>query len=313
MFCHTWRRFRQLPWAGSWALIVLLWLQRNAPHDRIVVPGLTFASPVSRRGLVLVGTGISGTAVVRVGAAEAQPLARPPSGLCTDCLGVDNDGLLAPCRTRQGQVACVSSQDDRPEFFEPPWLHTERDFPMAMTSLREQVKRAGGVEVKVSEDGRYLRAEFIVDTLFGRDADDVEWYFTPDDTAVQFRGERRSGQRDFGYNRDRIEKIRIALGWEILPVVRNRQRILGFLESPFDNFGPSLYEALKESGGTADEEKMLRNQERRRAGLPVDPMQAIGEMIGFDDFTIENADGILDAKSRDFLRSTCDRNKRICD
>jgi len=41
--------------------------------------------------------------------------------------------------------------------------------------------------------------------LLGQDADDVEWYFTPDDLIVQFRAERRSGRADFGTNRQRLE------------------------------------------------------------------------------------------------------------
>ena len=41
--------------------------------------------------------------------------------------------------------------------------------------------------------------------LLGPDADDVEWYFTPEDLIVQFRAERRSGGPDFGRNRERLE------------------------------------------------------------------------------------------------------------
>ena len=41
--------------------------------------------------------------------------------------------------------------------------------------------------------------------MLGPDADDVEWYFTPDDLLVQFRAERRSGGADFGANRRRLE------------------------------------------------------------------------------------------------------------
>ena len=36
--------------------------------------------------------------------------------------------------------------------------------------------------VRIGEDGRYLRCEFPVDVPFvGKDVDDVEWYFTPGD------------------------------------------------------------------------------------------------------------------------------------
>eukprot|EP00434_Breviolum_minutum_P030645 symbB.v1.2.027099.t1/scaffold2757.1/size71457/2 len=66
---------------------------------------------------------------------------------------------------------------------------------------------AGGNILSESDDHRYLRAEFLVEVpLLGEDADDVEWYFTPDDLIVQFRAERRSGNTDFGTNRQRLEE-----------------------------------------------------------------------------------------------------------
>ena len=62
---------------------------------------------------------------------------------------------------------------------------------------------------------------------------------------------------DFGANAARLETLRVRLGWEKLPVLRNRQRVLGAVESPFDNFGPSFFKqgdlALEDdrAGGTA--------------------------------------------------------------
>jgi hypothetical protein len=51
--------------------------------------------------------------------------------------------------------------------------------------------------------------------LLGQDADDVEWYFTPDDLIVQFRAERRSGRADFGTNRQRLEDDGWGGSWRI--------------------------------------------------------------------------------------------------
>ena len=56
--------------------------------------------------------------------------------------------------------------------------------------------------------------------------------------------DRRRQGGDFGAssaNRNRLEKARIALGWEKLPVLRNRRRALVIVESPLDSFGPALY------------------------------------------------------------------------
>lgn len=35
-----------------------------------------------------------------------------------------------------------------------------------------------------------------------------------------------------------LEELRMQLGWEVVPILRNRQRFLLFGESPFDSFGP---------------------------------------------------------------------------
>lgn len=45
-----------------------------------------------------------------------------------------------------------------------------------------------------------------------------------------------------GFNRDQpsqvLEDLRMQLGWEVVPILRNRQRLFLFGESPFDSFGP---------------------------------------------------------------------------
>ena len=57
------------------------------------------------------------------------------------------------------------------------------------------------------------------------------------------RSERRgAAPTDFGSNRKRLEKARIALGWEKVPVLRNRRRALVVVESPLDTFGPATYD-----------------------------------------------------------------------
>ncbi|CAK9069798.1 Hypothetical protein SCF082_LOCUS34868, partial [Durusdinium trenchii] len=237
---------------------------------------------------------------------EVFALAPPPEeGSCITCLGVMDD-LLARCRGGvSGSLSgCVASQDDRPEVFEPPWQLPEPrggeqvDIQPLASKLRRAVMEAGGNILSESDDHRYLRAEFVVDVpLLGQDADDVEWYFTPDDLIVQFRAERRSGAADFGLNRRRLEEIRQALGWDLVPVVRNRQRALFFGESPFDNFGPALYDAL-------------------RPGQEPTPGEAQGLMNLFardDDLGAENAVPGLDEATRSYLRKKCDGKSQICE
>lgn len=103
-------------------------------------------------------------------------------------------------------------------------------------------------------NNRLVRAEFSTVSAFGNDlVDEVQFYFTPNDNTIQFRSVRHrtaSGRgsgsgvlfgglgSDFGEGRRRLEDIRIALGLEEVPVLRNRRRVLFFVESPFDTFGP---------------------------------------------------------------------------
>lgn len=268
------------------------------------------------------GTGAAVVGIARPSAAEVPP--PPGEGDCIGCLGV-KDQLLARCtgsfRSKDAgiPVGCVSSQDDRPEVFEAPWQLPEiieaasgKSIPRYMAELRQAVLKQGGRIFKEGEDGRYLRVEFPVELpLLGPDVDDVEWYFAPDDTIVQFRAERRSGRGDFGENRRRLEEIRKSLGWQIIAVLRNRKRAFFFFESPFDEFGPSLYEQLNGAEPTSEELDTMTRQgttpESRQA------WSARGGLLANDDLGIENRDGLGDAMVRDFLRARCDPRLQICE
>lgn len=105
-----------------------------------------------------------------------------------------------------------------------------------MKKLRTYVEGMPGVEVITAEDG-YLYVTFSEGN--GAVVDDTEFYFTPSDAIIQFRSARREGKGDRGANLKRMEKIRIALGFEKVPVLRNRRRALFFMESPLDQFGPT--------------------------------------------------------------------------
>lgn len=272
-----------------------------------------------RRAAMVVGACVAELAQTRKPVA-ADVIPPPGSGTCVGCLGVV-DQLLSRCRG--DLTGCVSSQDDRPEVFEAPWqlpLQLDRlknddpseDVSRQMKQLQKAVAAAGGQNLQVGEDGRYLRAEFLVDLPFlGKDADDCEWYFTPRDTIVQFRAERRSGRADFGANRQRLEEIRQRLNWEILPVIRNRQRAFFFGESPLDKFGPALYDQLRPGAEpTPDEAETLSRQGK---DAKAERAWALRDTFANDDLGYENANGVLDAASRDFLRALCDPKLQICE
>lgn len=310
------------PLGGRPLRAVSCWEGSGAGHSAIA-PVAAPPAAVKRRAALAVAAGLWGPAAAASRGAAEVPAA-PPNGGCVGCLGVI-DGLLARCTgDLQG---CVSSQDDRPQVFEAPWVLPElqvagrpKDVPAAgdvagpMKLLQRAVLEAGGRVVSTGEGGRYLRTEFPVEVPFlGKDVDDCEWYFTPDDNAVQFRAERRTGRPDFGENRRRLEQVRQILGWDVLPVLRNRQRALFFAESPLDSFGPALYDALRPGEELTPYEAgvLARQGERLKAG------RSRGQLAGFplasDDLGRENEDGILDAATRDFLRTTCDPKTQICE
>ena len=168
--------------------------------------------------------------------AAAAP-ARADATAAERWLGGPAPGLFPDC-----SAACVSSQDDRPSVWDNPWI-AEEEPRKAMKRLRSLVEKKFGGRV-VLEDDRYLAAQFVSrGPLGGEVVDDAEWYFAPNDVLVQFRAARRGETpSDFGANRDRMEKLRIALGWEKVEVLRNRRRALVVVESPFDSFGPATYD-----------------------------------------------------------------------
>ena len=162
-----------------------------------------------------------------------------------DSVVVDKTGLFGLCTDVSLLSSCVSSQDDRPAFFMSPWCY-EGGYQLAKTRLLEKVLEIPGASitnVRTMNTDRFVAVEFS-DEKRGT-IDDAEFFFTPNDNTVQFRSIRRGNTYDFGVNRRRIENLRIALRFDSVPVLRNRRRILLFIESPFDTFGPATIELEK--------------------------------------------------------------------
>eukprot|EP00850_Spirogloea_muscicola_P016200 SM000130S27087 [mRNA] locus=s130:55602:56304:- [translate_table: standard] len=87
----------------------------------------------------------------------------------------------------------------------------------------------------------YVYATFGDDGGGSAAVDDVEFLFSDPsaDATVNLRASSRGpGRSDGGRNARRLEELRAALGWEQVPVLRNRTRRLFFIESPWDTFGP---------------------------------------------------------------------------
>jgi len=113
----------------------------------------------------------------------------------------------------------------------------------AQARLAACVAAQSGV-TSVSQQDSYVYAQF----SHPGGVDDVEFLFLEGDTVVQLRASSRASPLlaaidAAGAGRARLtsrfESIRLALGWEVVPVLRNRQSsVLGLGETPFDTFGP---------------------------------------------------------------------------
>jgi uncharacterized protein (DUF1499 family) len=98
--------------------------------------------------------------------------------------------------------------------------------------------RAQGGKIQ-EEQPQYVRAAF---TSFGKQMDVFEFLFDAEDNTVTLRAVPALGSPFNAFltrarMQDTLEKLRIALGWENVYILRNRKRLFGVVESPFDSFG----------------------------------------------------------------------------
>ena len=213
------------------------------------------ATPVARRSFVSAAAAVASALLPPADAAET--VGKDESCDDASCLGVW-DGLLADCPHTAGfggGAGCASSQDDTPGVFAEPWDYGETAVEVGEDSYRGQMdelilaieevssRRGDRVDVQLQE-GRYLRVIFTDGLSSERSVG--EFYFTPNDTTVQFRiGSASTGGRpavplgrSMG-NVERSERIRKAMGYLKVPVLRNRRRTFFFAESDaLDGFGP---------------------------------------------------------------------------
>ena len=208
---------------------------------------------------------------------------------CNDatCLGVW-DGLLADCphNTRMkfgvGGAACVSSQDDTPGIFAEPWDYAESDtldwkeqMGRLETALTKATQRRGDEVRFLMKQGRYMRVVF---TDAKSDERSVgEFYFTPNDTTVQFRiGSLSAAGSSLPFsqslsNMERSEDLRKELRFLKVPVLRNRKRSFFFVEADgLDTFGPGSASLGPPAEMTTGE---LEGRQEEDAKLRIEPLQ----------------------------------------
>jgi hypothetical protein len=255
---------------------------------------------------VAVGT-TAGTAAVPVHAAET--IGKDPNCNDSTCLGVW-DGLLADCphdnTIFSNRAGCVASQDDTPGIFAEPWdysesslsLNWQEQMKLLIPSIQIVSAKRGDTCQILIQDGRYLRVQFIDRT--SNEISIGEFYFTPNDTTVQFRIGSTSTGNKLGVttvssslkNIERAEMIRKEIKYLKLPVLRNRQRTLLFFENDqIDTFGPgsaalgppsemSLNE-ITGGGSNTFKSKSIISQQQGRLSDNVDPKLKIDLVQSF--------------------------------
>jgi len=211
-------------------------------------------NPLSRRNwckaqLLTSASVFTTGALLRNPVIAAETVGKDPDCSDSSCIGVW-DGLLADCpHGFLGGAGCASSQDDTPGVFAEPWDYSEApnntmDWEEQMKQLIPGIKlvssRRGDKTEILTQSGRYLRVLFVDSKT--REESIGEFYFTPDDSTVQFRvGSLVSGNDFFSSslkNLERCELIRKELSYLKIPVLRNRKRAFFFVESAFDSYGP---------------------------------------------------------------------------
>jgi len=215
-------------------------------------PGTAHRSPILGRqqrvrrflGVLLTG-GLLNTVSAPLTRANALERA-PPSPfrlLALKQSGVSAQGLLRPC-----EGACLSSQDDTPAYFIPPLCYDGPSYQgvarRLVDYLQTKVPNAMVVSPAVQdgtkdEPNRYIRV-LVKGPGNVKFADELEFYFTPNDNTIQFRLQHLEGADFGGVNRQRIQDVVKSLQLDYVPVLRNRRQVWWSfgLDTPFDEFGP---------------------------------------------------------------------------
>ena len=222
-----------------------------------------------RDALFAVAATLAATLELWSDARPAMARADAPSPACSSCEGAV-DGTLGRCEGFAGN-ACRSTFDDRPPYFAAPW-EFGRDVTNtseALAALERSVTANGGkVEVSDTTTG-YLRASFGSRAEMGAGggaaadgAVALEFLARGEDDAVcevrgSIRGVSRGLSRMVMPGTSEVEKtlvrVRRYLGWAEVPVLRNRTpKVLGYFETPFDEFGPVPPPTMEYGGMRAD-------------------------------------------------------------
>jgi uncharacterized protein (DUF1499 family) len=131
------------------------------------------------------------------------------SGQAPDDLGVQAERLKAPSLTRNSVSSQAALHPNHPQLsyaqIAPlPMLGTPQD---SMVLLQRALDTQPGVRIVTSKEG-YVRAT--ATTRWMGFVDDLEFWLNPTQAVIEVRSASRLGREDFGANRARLERIRLA-------------------------------------------------------------------------------------------------------
>lgn len=113
-------------------------------------------------------------------------------------LGV-SDGRFAPCKRSPNCVSSQADPTDREHYIAPiAFRGPVADLRRAVESMQRAIV--------IKAERNYVYAEYR--TRLMRYVDDLELYYDEKQGLVQVRSASRLGRRDFGVNRDRVERLR---------------------------------------------------------------------------------------------------------
>ena len=131
------------------------------------------------------------------------------SGQAPDDLGVQAERLKAPSLTRNSVSSQAALHPNHPQLsyaqIAPlPMLGTPQD---SMVLLQRALDTQPGVRIVTSKEG-YVRAT--ATTRWMGFVDDLEFWLNPTQAVIEVRSASRLGREDFGANRARLKRIRLA-------------------------------------------------------------------------------------------------------
>lgn len=133
------------------------------------------------------------------------------SGRTPDDLGVKDGRLKPPSATENSVSSQAALHPDHPmrAYAEIAALPLKGNGPATMARLTELLQAMPGVTIVRNQGDGYLYAQCT--SRWMKFVDDLELWFDPANKVVQVRSASRVGRKDFGVNRQRVEKLRAGL------------------------------------------------------------------------------------------------------